>query len=40
LTEFKHYVSTKPKNKSIGSDEQWEMATEVLKKAVVAAGLE
>lgn len=40
LTEFKPYVSTKPKNKSIGSDEQWAMATEVLKKAVVAAGLE
>ena len=40
LTEFKPYVSTKPKNKSIGSDEQWEMATEVLKKAAVAAGLD
>ena len=40
LTEFKPYVSTKPKGKSIGSDEQWEMATGVLKKAVAAAGLE
>jgi threonyl-tRNA synthetase len=40
LTAFKPYVSTKPKNKSIGSDEQWDMATEVLKKAVAAAGLE
>ena len=40
MTEFKPYVSTKPKNKSIGSDEQWDMATEVLKKAVIAAGLE
>ena len=40
LTKFKPYVSTKPKTKSIGSDEQWEMATEVLKKAVVCAGLE
>ena len=40
LTEFKPYVSTKPKNKSIGSDEQWDKATEVLKKAVVAAGLQ
>ena len=40
LTEFKPYVSTKPKNKSIGSDEQWEMATEVLKKAAVAAELD
>ena len=40
LTEFKPYVSTKPEKKSIGSDEQWEMATEVLKKAAVAAGLD
>ena len=40
LTKFKPYVSTKPKNKSIGSDEQWDMATEVLKKAAVAAGLD
>ena len=40
LTRFKPYVSTKPKNKSIGSDEQWEKATMVLKKAVAAAGLE
>lgn len=40
LTEFKPYVSTKPKSKSIGSDEQWAMATEVLKKAVAAAGLD
>jgi len=40
LTRFKSYVSTKPKGKSIGTDEQWDMATEVLKKAVVAAGLE
>lgn len=39
LTDFQPYVSTKPKGKSIGSDEQWDMATEVLKKAVVAAGL-
>jgi threonyl-tRNA synthetase len=40
LTEFKPYVSTKPPRKSIGTDEQWAMATEVLKKAVEAAGLE
>ncbi len=40
LTEFKPYVSTKPKHKAIGSDEQWDMATEVLKKAVTAAGLD
>ena len=40
LSEFRPYVSTKPKNKSIGSDGEWDMATEVLKKAVAAAGLE
>ena len=40
LTEFKPYISTKPKNKSIGTDEQWEMATEVLRKAAVTAGLD
>ena len=40
LNKFKPYISTRPKGKSIGSDEQWEMATEVLKKAVTAAGLE
>ena len=40
LNEFKPYVSTKPKNKSIGTDEQWDRATEVLKKAVVATGLD
>ncbi|MCL1793945.1 MAG: threonine--tRNA ligase [Oscillospiraceae bacterium] len=40
LTEFAPYVSTQPQNKAIGSDYEWEMATEVLKKAVAAAGLE
>ena len=40
LKSFKPYVATKPKNKSIGSDEQWDTAIEVLKKAVSAAGLE
>jgi len=40
LSKFKPYVSTKPKTKSIGSDDDWDMATEVLKKAVIAAGLE
>jgi threonyl-tRNA synthetase len=40
LTEFRPYVATKPENKSIGSNEQWEEATEVLKKAVLAAGLD
>ena len=40
LTEFRPYIATKPEGKSIGSDEQWGMATEVLKKAVEAAGLD
>ena len=40
LNEFKPYISTKPNSKSIGSDEQWEIATEVLKKAVIAAELD
>ncbi|MDR1689348.1 MAG: threonine--tRNA ligase [Clostridiales bacterium] len=40
LTEFKPYVSTKPEKKSIGTNEQWEMATDVLKKACVAAELD
>jgi threonyl-tRNA synthetase len=39
LKEFAAYVSTKPGVKSIGSDEDWEMATEILKKAVLSAGL-
>ena len=40
LTEFKAYVSTRPKKKSIGTDGQWDTATEVLRTAVVSAGLE
>lgn len=40
LEKFQAYVSTRPGNKSIGDDKDWEMATEVLKKAVVAAGLD
>jgi len=40
LTQIKPYVSTRPKDKSIGSDEEWDMATEVLKNAVATAGLE
>lgn len=40
LEQFEPYVSTKPKHKSIGNDSDWEMATEVLKRAVLAAGLE
>jgi threonyl-tRNA synthetase len=38
LTEFKPYVSTKPKKKSIGSDGQWAAATEVLKKYILEEG--
>ncbi|MCL1802943.1 MAG: threonine--tRNA ligase [Eubacteriaceae bacterium] len=37
--DFKPYISTKPQGKSIGSDEQWEMATDILKKAVEKASL-
>ncbi len=40
LQRFQPYVSTRPKNKSIGDDKDWEMATDVLKKAVISAGLE
>lgn len=40
LEQFEPYVSTKPKNKSIGNDSDWEMATEILKKAVIATGLD
>ena len=39
LASFEPYVSTKPKHKFIGEDSEWEMATEILKKAVVSAGL-
>ncbi len=40
LDKFEPYISTKPKHKSIGENSDWEMATEVLKKAVVSSGLE
>jgi len=40
LTGFRCYVSTRPESKSIGSDEEWDMATEVLKKVVADSGLE
>ncbi len=40
LEKFQPYVSTKPKYKAIGDDKDWERATEVLKKAVLSAGLE
>ncbi len=37
---FQPYISTKPKSKFIGKDSDWEMATEILKKAVVSAELD
>jgi len=40
LNKFQPYVSTKPETKSIGSNDEWDKATEVLKRAVIAAGLE
>lgn len=40
LTDFKAYVSTKPLAKFIGTKENWEMATEGLKKAVISQGLD
>ena len=39
LQQFTAYISTRPKNKSIGADEDWNMATEVLKQAVLSEGL-
>ncbi len=40
LDKFQAYISTKPKRKSVGDPKDWEMATDVLKAAVTAAGLE
>ncbi len=40
LNEFIPYISTKPEKKCIGSDEDWNMAIEILKKAVNDAGLD
>ncbi len=39
LTKFQAYISTKPKRKFVGSEKDWETATEVLKAAVANAGL-
>lgn len=39
LDQFTAYISTRPEHKSIGLDEDWVMATEVLKQAVLAEGL-
>lgn len=40
LKDFQPYISTKPKNKFIGDDESWVMATDILKKAVDSSGLQ
>lgn len=40
LSQFKPYISTRPKDKFIGTDREWDAATDVLKKAVTSAGLE
>ncbi len=40
LEQFEPYVSTRPKSKYVGNDSDWEMATDILKKAVTAVGLE
>ena len=37
---FSAYVSTRPEKKFIGSDDQWKMATDVLKNAVVSCGMD
>ena len=39
LIEFKAYISTKPKRKAVGAQEQWDFATETLKAAVAAEGI-
>lgn len=40
LNDFKVYIATKPDKKSIGTEENWNNAIEILKNAVVKAGLE
>jgi threonyl-tRNA synthetase len=39
LTDFNAFVSTRPEGKSIGSEEDWEKATDVLRRAVEAVDL-
>lgn len=38
--QFSAYLSTRPKKKFIGKEEQWKLATDVLKNALVLSGLE
>jgi threonyl-tRNA synthetase len=40
LKDFKAYIATKPEKKSVGSDEEWAKAIEVLKLAVKECGLD
>jgi threonyl-tRNA synthetase len=40
LTDFKAYVSTRPEEKAIGEDADWESSTRALVKAVESEGLE
>lgn len=40
IEKFKAYIASKPKEKAIGSDEDWRMAEEELRRAVSDAGLE
>ncbi len=40
LSDFKLYVSTRPQEKAIGSVDDWDEATRILMKTVVAAGLD
>jgi threonyl-tRNA synthetase len=40
LEKFVPYLSTKPKAKFVGNEEDWQMATEVLRKAIESAGLD
>jgi len=40
IEKFKAYIASKPKEKAIGSDEDWRMAEDELRRAVSDAGLE
>jgi len=40
MKKFKAYIASRPEKKAIGSDEDWRMAEEALKKAVSNAGIE
>ncbi|KGE73471.1 threonine--tRNA ligase [Spirochaeta lutea] len=40
FTQFKAYLSTKPAEKSVGDQQDWDVATEALRKAIEAAELD